>query len=256
MNTTQPLNVLIVDDHDIVRKGLVMLISRQKDMAVVGEAGTADEAVQRAHDLSPDVVVLDVRLPDGSGVEACRDMRAENPDIKVLMLTSYSDEEAVMGSIMAGASGYLLKEIRSQEIVEAIRRVGAGQSLLDPGVTAGVLERVRRGKEADPWSGLTGQEQSILELIAEGKTNKEISEVVNLSDKTVKNYVSTSWASWKFPAGPRQRPSSPSGGHGLTSASSSEPPCRPEPISNYLCLGQMFRGLTPARQFLTGQSVT
>ncbi len=185
-----PLNVLIVDDHDIVRKGLVMLISRQEDMRVVGEAGTAAEAVQQARDLSPDVVVLDVRLPDESGIEACRDMRADNPEIKVLMLTSYSDEEAVMGSIMAGASGYLLKEIRSQEIVEAIRRVGAGQSLLDPGVTAGVLERVRRGKEDDPWSDLTTQEQRILELIAEGKTNKEISEVVNLSDKTVKNYVS------------------------------------------------------------------
>ena len=190
LNPLNVLNVLIVDDHDIVRKGLVMLISRQEDMRVVGEAGTAAEAVQQARDLTPDVVVLDVRLPDESGIEACRDMRAENPDIKVLMLTSYSDEEAVMGSIMAGASGYLLKEIRSQEIVEAIRRVGAGQSLLDPGVTAAVLERIRRGKEDDPWSDLTSQEQKILELIAEGKTNKEISEVVNLSDKTVKNYVS------------------------------------------------------------------
>ena len=190
MKPDQPLKVLIVDDHEIVRKGLVMLISRQEDMRVVGEAGTAAEAVQQAHDLSPDVVVLDVRLPDESGVEACRDIRAENSGIKVLMLTSYSDEEAVMGSIMAGASGYLLKEIRSQEIVEAIRRVGAGQSLLDPGVTAAVLERIRRGKEDDPWSDLTSQEQRILELIAEGKTNKEISEVINLSDKTVKNYVS------------------------------------------------------------------
>ena len=190
MKADQPLSVLIVDDHEIVRKGLVMLISRQEDMRVVGEAGTAAEAVQQARDLTPDVVVLDVRLPDESGIEACRDMRAENSDIKVLMLTSYSDEEAVMGSIMAGASGYLLKEIRSQEIVEAIRRVGAGQSLLDPSVTAAVLERVRRGKEDDPWSDLTSQEQRILELIAEGKTNKEISEVVNLSDKTVKNYVS------------------------------------------------------------------
>ena len=190
MKADQPLNVLIVDDHEIVRKGLVMLISRQEDMRVVGEAGTAAEAVQQARDLTPDVVVLDVRLPDESGIEACRDMRAENSDIKVLMLTSYSDEEAVMGSIMAGASGYLLKEIRSQEIVEAIRRVGAGQSLLDPSVTAAVLERIRRGKEDDPWSDLTSQEQRILELIAEGKTNKEISEVVNLSDKTVKNYVS------------------------------------------------------------------
>ena len=190
MEPNHPLEVLIVDDHDIVRKGLVMLISRQEDMRVVGEAGTAAQAVEKSRELSPNVVVLDVRLPDESGVEACRDIRAENPDVKVLMLTSYSDEEAVIGSIMAGASGYLLKEIRSQEIVDAIRVVGSGQSMLDPGVTAGVLERLRRGKEEDPWSDLTPQEQRILELIAEGKTNKEISVEVHLSDKTVKNYVS------------------------------------------------------------------
>ena len=190
MATDKPLKVLIVDDHDIVRKGLVMLMSRQEDLQVVGEAGTAEEAVEKARDLYPDVVVLDIRLPDGSGIEACRDIRSLNPDIKVLMLTSYSDEEAVMGSIMAGASGYLLKEIRSQEIVEAIRRVGANQSLLDPAVTEGVLERVRRGNDDDAWGRLTDQERRILELIAQGKTNKEISDEVNLSDKTVKNYVS------------------------------------------------------------------
>lgn len=191
MEADRPLRVLLVDDHDIVRKGLNMLISRQEDLLVVGEAGTAAEAVKKAGELSPDVVVLDIRLPDGSGIEACRDIRGHNPDIKVLMLTSYSDEMAVMGSIMAGASGYLLKEIRSQEIVEAVRRVGAGQSLLDPAVTTSVLERIRRGKERDGrWSQLTDQERRILELIADGKTNKEISEEVNLSDKTVKNYVS------------------------------------------------------------------
>lgn len=186
-----PLRVLIVDDHEIVRKGLVMVVSRQDDLEVVGEAGTASEAVQKARELNPDVIVMDVRLPDESGVEACRDIRAENTDARVLMLTSYSDEEAVMDSIMAGASGYLLKEIRSQEIVDAIRRVGAGQSLLDPAVTGKVLERVRQDSSEDSaWSQLTGQEKQILEFIAEGNTNKEIAELVHLSDKTVKNYVS------------------------------------------------------------------
>ncbi|MCH8745328.1 MAG: response regulator transcription factor [Chloroflexi bacterium] len=190
MSAAKTLRVLVVDDHDIVRKGLTTLISRQHDLSVAGEAGTAAEAVAKASELAPDVVVLDIRLPDASGIEACRDIRSQNSNIKVLMLTSYSDEEAVMGSIMAGASGYLLKEIRSQEIVEAIRQVGAGRSLLDPAVTAGVLERVRRGKDDDKLAQLTDQEQRILELVAEGKTNKEISQIVNLSDKTVKNYVS------------------------------------------------------------------
>ena len=184
------LKILIVDDHDIVRKGLAMLVSRQEDLSVVAEAGTVAEAVEKARESVPDVVVMDIRLPDGSGLEACREIRDENPDIKVLMLTSYSDEEAVMGSIMAGASGYLLKEIRSQEIVDAIRLVGTGQSLLDPAVTASVLERVRRGKEEDVLAQLTEQEQKILELIAEGQTNREIAGQINLSDKTVKNYVS------------------------------------------------------------------
>lgn len=191
MEPGRSLRVLLVDDHDIVRKGLNMVVSRQPDLDVVGEAGTAAEAVEKAEKLTPDVVVMDIRLPDATGIEACRDIRSQNSDIKVLMLTSYSDEEAVMGSIMAGASGYLLKEIRSQEIVDAIRRVGAGQSLLDPAVTAAVLERVRLGKEEDQrWVHLTEQERHILELIAEGKTNREIAEVVSLRDKTVKNYVS------------------------------------------------------------------
>ena len=191
MEPGRSLRVLLVDDHDIVRKGLNMVVSRQPDLDVVGEAGTAAEAVEKAEKLTPDVVVMDIRLPDATGIEACRDIRSQNSDIKVLMLTSYSDEEAVMGSIMAGASGYLLKEIRAQEIVDAIRRVGAGQSLLDPAVTAAVLERVRLGKEEDQrWVHLTEQERHILELIAEGKTNREIAEVVSLSDKTVKNYVS------------------------------------------------------------------
>ncbi len=190
MAATDNLKILIVDDHDIVRKGLAMLVSRQEDLSVVAEAGTVAEAVKKARKYVPDVVVIDIRLPDGTGIEACRDIRDENGDVKVLMLTSYSDEEAVMGSIMAGASGYLLKEIRSQEIVEAIRKVGAGQSLLDPSATASVLERMRRGKEEDVLAQLTEQEQKILELIADGQTNREIAGQINLSDKTVKTYVS------------------------------------------------------------------
>jgi len=185
------LKVLIVDDHDIVRKGLAMLVSRQQDLSVVAEAGTVAEAVAKAHEFVPDVVVMDTRLPDGSGIEACREIRDENAGIKVLMLTSYSDEEAVMGTIMAGAAGYLLKETRSQEIVAAIRRVGSGQSLLDPAVTAGVLERVRRRKEEDVLAQLTEQEQKVLDLIADGRTNLEIAGQIALSVKTVKEYVSS-----------------------------------------------------------------
>jgi len=190
MAANAKLKILIVDDHDIVRKGLAMLVSRQEDLTVVAEAGTAAEAVEKARETVPDVVVMDIRLPDGTGIEACREIRNDNSDVKVLMLTSYGDEEAVMGSIMAGAFGYLLKEIRSQEIVDAIRRVGSGQSLLDPSVTASVLERVRRGKEQDVLAQLTDQEKKILELITDGQTNREIAGQINLSDETVKNYVS------------------------------------------------------------------
>ena len=190
MAANTKLKILIVDDHDIVRKGLAMLVSRQEDLTVVAEAGTAAEAVEKARETVPDVVVMDIRLPDGTGIEACREIRNDNSDVKVLMLTSYGDEEAVMGSIMAGASGYLLKEIRSQEIVDAIRRVGSGQSLLDPSVTASVLERVRRGKEQDVLAQLTDQEKKILELIADGQTNREIAGQINLNHETVKNYVS------------------------------------------------------------------
>ena len=190
MAATDKLKILIVDDHDIVRRGLAMLVSRQEDLSIVAEAGTVAEAVKKARWSVPDVVVMDIRLPDGSGIEACRDIRDENRGIKVLMLTSYSDEEAVMGSIMAGASGYLLKEIHSQEIVDAIRKVGAGQSLLDLAVTASFLERVRRGNGEDVPAQLTEQEQEILGLIADGQTNREIASQINLSDKMVRNYVS------------------------------------------------------------------
>ena len=190
MASNDKLRILVVDNHDIIRKGLAMLISRQEDLFVVAEAGSVAEAVAKARESVPDVVVMDIRLPDGTGIEACREIRDENSDVKVLMLTSYSDEEAVMGSIMAGASGYLLKEIRSQEIVDAIRLVGSGQTLLDPAVAAGVLERVRLGKEEDPLTELNERAKNILELIAEGQTNGQIAGQIKLSDQTVKNYVS------------------------------------------------------------------
>ena len=190
MASNDKIKILIVDDHDIVRKGLAMLVSRQEDLSVVAEAGTIAQAVEKARESVPDVVLMDSRLPDGSGIEACREIRNENPEVKVLMLTSSSDEEAVMGSIMAGASGYLLKEIRSQEVVDAIRQVGSGQSLLDPTVTASVLDRVRRGKEEDVMAQLTEQELGILELIAQGWTNREIAGHIKLSLETVKNNVS------------------------------------------------------------------
>ena len=185
------LKVLIVDDHDLVRKRLAMLVSRQQDLSVVAEAGAVAEAVAKAREFVPDVVVMDSHLPDGSGIEACREIRGENAGIKVLMLTSYSGEEAVMGSIMAGASGYLLKEIRSEEIIDAIRRVGSGRSLLDPDAISGVIERLRRGKEEDVLARLTELEQKVLELITRGQTNREIAGQINLSDETVKNSVSS-----------------------------------------------------------------
>ena len=191
MASNDTVRILIVDGHDMVRKRLAMLISRRDGLVVVAEAGTVAEAVEKARESVPDVVVMDMRLPDGSGIEACRDIRNENPGIKVLMLTSDSGEEADMGSIMAGASGYLLKGIRSQEIVDAVRRVAAGQSLLDPTATSSFLERVRQCREEDVPARLTGQEQKILALIADGQTDREIAGQINLSCKTVKNHVSS-----------------------------------------------------------------
>lgn len=187
------VTIVLVDDHDVVRVGLKTLLDRRPGFTVVGEAGTVAEAVAVAHQSHPDVVVMDIRLPDGNGVEACREIRAERPDTKVIMLTSYADDEAIYGSIMAGASGYLLKQTRGQNLAEAIERVARGESLLDPNVTKKVLERMRalaRG-EGDELAVLSEQEKKILAAIAEGKTNKEIAEAVFLSDKTVKNYVSS-----------------------------------------------------------------
>ena len=189
-----PLTLLIVDDHEVVRQGLVAMLGRRPEFQVVGEAGTVAEAVAAARRFEPNLVVMDVRLPDGSGIEACREIRAELPDTRVVILTSYPDEDAVLSAIVAGASGYLLKQVRARDLVAALQAVGRGESLLDPAVTGRVLERVRRiatGAATDELSALTSQEQKILMLVAEGKTNKQIAEEVFLSDKTVKNYVSS-----------------------------------------------------------------
>ncbi|MBK5228404.1 MAG: response regulator transcription factor [Actinobacteria bacterium] len=191
---TTPLRVILVDDHEIVRQGLRALLEGEQDIEVVGEADSGKSAVEFVRIHNPDVVVMDVRMPEGSGVEACRDIRAEYPDMQVIMLTSFSDDEALFNSIMAGAAGFVLKQIRGHDLVEAIRKVGAGQSLLDPGVTKRVLERLRKAKfeEKDAkLARLSPQEERILDMVGEGLTNKEIAERIHLSDKTVKNYVST-----------------------------------------------------------------
>jgi two-component system response regulator DevR len=187
------IRILLVDDHEVVRMGLRTLLEKREEFSVVGEAGDVAEAISTARRTEPDVIVMDIRLPDGSGVEACRDIRNERPDTHVIMLTSYADDEAVYGSIMAGASGYLLKQTRGQDLAGAIERVARGESLLDPAVTDKVLERMRNLATggSDELAALSPQERKILGGIAQGKTNKEIAEEVFLSDKTVKNYVSS-----------------------------------------------------------------
>jgi len=190
----RPLRLVVVDDHEVVRQGLVALLDRRSGFEVVAQAATAAEAIAAAARFEPDVVVMDVRLPDGSGVEACREIRGARPETRVVMLTSYPDEEAVLSAIIAGASGYLLKQVRGRDLVAAIESVGRGDSLLDPAVTEKVLQRVRAaasGGTNDELSELTAQERRILLLVAEGKTNKEIASDIFLSDKTVKNYVSS-----------------------------------------------------------------
>jgi two-component system response regulator DevR len=183
--------VFLLDDHEIVRRGLKELLDATDDLEVVGEAGTAEEALRRVPVAAPDVAVLDVRLPDGDGVEVCRELRSRCPEVRCLMLTSYADDEALFDAIMAGASGYVLKQIRGTDLVDAIRKVAAGQSLLDPGVTAQVLDRLRNGSTGDEkLDGLTDQERRILDLLAEGLTNREIADRMYLAEKTVKNYVS------------------------------------------------------------------
>jgi DNA-binding NarL/FixJ family response regulator len=184
------VRVFLLDDHEVVRRGLRELLEAEDDLEVVGEAGTAEEAYGRIPATSPDVAVLDVRLPDGDGVEVCREVRSKRPEIHCIMLTSFADDEAVYAAIMAGASGYLLKQVRGTDLVDAVRRVGQGESLLDPAVTARVLERIRQGSGDDELSSLTEQERRILDLIAEGLTNRQIGERLFLAEKTVKNYVS------------------------------------------------------------------
>jgi two-component system, NarL family, response regulator DevR len=188
------IRVMIVDDHEVVREGLRSLLNRRQGMTVVAEAGTVKGAIETALREKPDVIVMDVRLPDGSGVEACRDIRSEMPDAKLIMLTSYADDEAIMSSIMAGASAYLLKQTRGLQLAEAVEAVARGESLLDAKVVQRVMDQMRNlasQSKHDKQSELTDQEFKILALIAEGKTNREIASEIYLSDKTVKNYVSS-----------------------------------------------------------------
>ncbi|MEU5690982.1 response regulator transcription factor [Actinosynnema sp. NPDC020468] len=182
-----PVRVLLVDDHEVVRRGLRELLEDEDDITVVAEAGGVGEAVARASAVRPDVAVVDVQLPDGTGVELCGRLRAL--DVRCLVLTAFDDEEALVGAIMAGASGYLLKQVRGQDLVVAVREVAAGRSLLDPRTTARVLERMRRPAEVDVLDALTEQERRVLELIGEGMTNRQIAERLFLAEKTVKNYV-------------------------------------------------------------------
>ena len=186
------ITVFLLDDHEIVRRGVHDLLEAEPDITVIGEAGTAESALARIPALKPDVAILDVRLPDGNGVTVCREIRSKMPGVACLILTSYGDDEALFDAIMAGASGYVLKDIRGNDLVHAIRAVAAGTSLLDPAATARVMERLRSPKGSDgKLANLTDQERRILELIGEGLTNRQIGERLFLAEKTVKNYVSS-----------------------------------------------------------------
>ena len=189
---TDPIRVFLLDDHEVVRRGLHDLLESEGDIEVVGESGSVKEAIARIPALRPDVAVLDGRLPDGSGIDVCREVRSIDPTIKALILTSYDDDEALFAAILAGAAGYVLKQITGHDLIDGVRRVAAGQSLLDPALTARVLERVRKGPEVNAeLAALTEQERKILGLIAEGLTNRQIGERLFLAEKTVKNYVSS-----------------------------------------------------------------
>ncbi len=193
--SNEKLRVMIVDDHEVVREGIRSLLNRRPNLTVVAEAGNVAQSIEMALAEKPNVVVMDVRLPDGSGVEACREIREKLPETRMIMLTSYADDEAVMASIMAGASAYLLKQTRGQQLAEAVEAVAKGESLLDPQVTRRILDQMRDmangGGPQDKQNQLTENENKILKLIAEGKTNREIAAEIYLSDKTVKNYVSS-----------------------------------------------------------------
>lgn len=187
------IRVMLVDDHEVVRQGLKAMLESTGEMIVVTEAGSVAEAIERAPIGRPDVIVMDVRLTDGSGIEATREIRAKHPEFRVIMLTSFADDDALFASIMAGASGYVLKQVKGDELVRSIRTVAEGQSLLDPEVTGAVLDRLRRSKDLlkdEKLARLSPQEERILTLVAEGKTNREIGEALKLAEKTVKNYVS------------------------------------------------------------------
>ncbi|MGW4958288.1 response regulator transcription factor [Nonomuraea sp. NPDC004186] len=185
------IRVFLVDDHEVVRRGVAALLESEDDIEVIGEAGTAESAVARIPTLKPDVAVLDVRLPDGSGVDVCREMRSRVPGLACLMLTSFADDDALFDAVMAGASGYVLKQIHGSDLVGAVRTVASGQSLLDPQTTAAMLQRLRdQAARKDPLAALSEQERHILDLIGEGLTNRQIGERLFLAEKTVKNYVS------------------------------------------------------------------
>jgi len=186
------IKVFLLDDHEVVRRGLAELFAAQADIEVVGESGSALEAARRIPALRPDVAVLDARLPDGSGIDVCREVRSVDPSIKALILTSYDDDEALFSAIMAGAAGYVLKNVRGTDLIDGVRRVAAGQSLLDPSVTSRVLDRLRNGpQQPEELRSLTDQERTILGYIAEGMTNRQIAERMFLAEKTIKNHVST-----------------------------------------------------------------
>lgn len=191
-SNTDLITVFLLDDHEVVRQGVRALLEADGDITVIGEAATTADALARIRALRPQVAVLDVRLPDGNGVEVCRDVRSQQPEVACLMLTSYSDDEALFEAIMAGASGYVLKQIRGNELVSAVRRVARGESLLDPAITGQVLRRLREpSPEDERLARLTDQERRILDLIADGRTNRQIATALGLAEKTIKNYVSS-----------------------------------------------------------------
>jgi DNA-binding NarL/FixJ family response regulator len=180
----------LVDDHEIVRRGVADLFEDEPDLEIVGEAATVAEALRRSPEHEVDVAVLDVRMPDGNGVELCRDLRSQLPELRCLILTSYSDDEALLNAIMAGASGFVLKQVVGNDLISAVRKVGAGESLLDAKTTEALMKRIRRGETNGPLSGLTDQERAVFDLVGEGLTNRQIATRLFLAEKTVKNYVS------------------------------------------------------------------